>query len=273
MCLLVVAHQVSSEVALFVAANRDERYARPATAVTVLRASSPRIVGGRDELAGGTWLAVNELGVVAALTNAPSRTGRDPDKRSRGELPLMLANHQHAADAIEDLVAKVDPNEYNPCWMLVGDRDALFYLEISPGIDPPRVTELQPGLHILENKPLGAPSTKVDRVRALWSATSAATGIPPTAEVAALLGDTHPTSGGDEEVPAQKDDELIRERRRAHSAICIHTDTYGTRSSAIVSVPREQGKSPEMLVADGAPDTVPFTDESWRFRAPPQGGS
>ena len=72
---------------LVVAANRDERLDRPAHSLCVLREHAPRILGGRDDLAGGTWLAVNEHGVVAGLTNRPSPGGRDPTKRSRGELP------------------------------------------------------------------------------------------------------------------------------------------------------------------------------------------
>ena len=62
---------------------------RPAEAITVLRGAAPRILGGRDELAGGTWLAVNSAGVLAGLTNQPSAS-RDPAKRSRGELPLAV---------------------------------------------------------------------------------------------------------------------------------------------------------------------------------------
>ena len=40
--------------------------------MTVISRAGPRIIGGRDERAGGTWLAVGEHGVVAALTNRPS---------------------------------------------------------------------------------------------------------------------------------------------------------------------------------------------------------
>ena len=54
-------------------------------------------VGGRDELSGGTWLAVNEHGVCAGLTNQPLGDAKDPSKRSRGELPLELARHASAA--------------------------------------------------------------------------------------------------------------------------------------------------------------------------------
>ena len=91
MCLLVVASRVVAEEPLIVGANRDELLERPSTSVTVLDEGSPRIIGGRDELSGGTWLAVNEHGVCAGLTNQPLGDAKDPSKRSRGELPLALA--------------------------------------------------------------------------------------------------------------------------------------------------------------------------------------
>src|SRR5438046_2968841 len=94
---------------LVVAANRDEYLTRPAVAMTVLREQGPRVLGGGDELAGGTWLAVNEAGVVAGLTNRPAAAGRDLSQRSRGELPLFLSRHAVAAAAVDAFVATVDP--------------------------------------------------------------------------------------------------------------------------------------------------------------------
>src|SRR4029077_11100020 len=114
-----------------VAANRDEKLDRPAVAVTVLRPSGPPILGGRDLLAGGTWMAVNEHGLVAGLTNRPSAAGRDPTKRSRGELPLALAEHESAEGAVDDFVGRFRSDEFNLAWLLVGDRRALFYLAMN----------------------------------------------------------------------------------------------------------------------------------------------
>src|SRR5579875_1041432 len=129
MCLLIARFGVEPGLPLVVGANRDERYERPATAVTVLR-HRPRVLGGRDELAGGTWLAVNEHGVVAGLTNRPSAAGRDPTKRSRGELPLALASERSAEVAVERFVRRFSPQDYNLAWLLVGDRTSLFYIEM-----------------------------------------------------------------------------------------------------------------------------------------------
>jgi hypothetical protein len=40
----------------------------------------------------------------------------------------------------------------------------------------------------------------------------------------------------------------------------VHTDGYGTRSSALVRVSADETLSPELLVADGPPCTSPFVD-------------
>ena len=101
MCLLAVRFHAHPEAPVVIAVNRDERYTRPAEAIQVLRPSAPRVLGGLGVLAGGTRLAVNEHGVYAGVTNRPSPTGRDPSRRSRGELPLALADHPRASDAIE----------------------------------------------------------------------------------------------------------------------------------------------------------------------------
>jgi hypothetical protein len=49
-------------------------------------------------------------------------------------------------------------------------------------------------------------------------------------------------------------------RREATLAACVHTDDYGTRSAALVRVPKDPTGFPEMQVADGPPCTAPFVD-------------
>ena len=179
MCLLAVLFHAHPEVPVVIAANRDERYARAAEAVQVLRPSAPRILGGRDVLAGGTWLAVNEHGVYAGVTNRPAPTGRDPSRRSRGELPLALADHTRARDAVVAFQKAIRCSEYNPCWLLVGDRDALFYVVIGSN-EKPEIEELSPGVHVLENRPLDPVSAKAVMIqRACCGATKFP---PPTCE-------------------------------------------------------------------------------------------
>ncbi len=50
-------------------------------------------------------------------------------------------------------------------------------------------------------------------------------------------------------------------------AACVHTDTYGTRSSTMVSVPAVSGECPRVLVADGHPCTSRYVDATKLFES------
>jgi uncharacterized protein with NRDE domain len=253
-CLLVFAWQVGTDYPLVVAANRDERLDRPSDTIVVLQEAGPRVLGGRDLLAGGTWLAVNEDGVVAGLTNRPSPGGRDPAKRSRGELPLMIAGRPTAEQGVAEIIRRVEPDRYNPAWLLVADRQSLFSIELG-GEQAPVVHALEPGVHVLENVALTEPSPKVDRIGALLSA---ADGSGRT------LWQTLPSVLSDHVVPAALDgrwgDEQGATRPPATLAACVHTEEYGTRSAALIRVPARAAGRPEVRVADGPPCTTPFVD-------------
>jgi uncharacterized protein with NRDE domain len=241
-CLLVVASRVVAGEPLIVGANRDEALERPSTAVTVLEEGPPRIVGGRDELSGGTWLAVNQHGVCAGLTNQPLGDAKDPSKRSRGELPLFLARHDTASDAVDALLSAHSPAEYNGSWLLVGDRTSLFFVDFT-GTAGGTAVALAPGIHVLENRALDEPSAKVDLVRA-------ALGAP---------------AGGDELAEAFRrvlaDHTNPEAEERPNAANCVHLEGFGTRSSCIVRVAAGTAM-PRVWVADGPPCTTPYADVS-----------
>ncbi len=254
-CLLVFAWQTEPGYPLVVAANRDERLDRPAHSLCVLQDEDPRILGGRDDVAGGTWLAVNRHGVVAGLTNRPAPGGRDLTMRSRGELPLMLAGRPTADEAVAHLLDTVVPGQYNPAWLLVGDRRSLWYVELATDLAPTALP-LAPGVHVLENVALGERSSKADRVRALVGGGRAhGTSLWPA--LPSVLADHVLPPGAAE---ATFEDDGRTPRPGATLAACVHTEEYGTRSAALVRVPLSATARPEMLVADGPPCTAPFVD-------------
>jgi len=265
-CLLIAMFQLVPDAPLIVAANRDERLDRPAVSMTVLRDRAPRILGGRDELAGGTWLAVNEHGLAAGLTNQPSADGRDPAKRSRGELPLAFAVHESAAAAVPAVRGQVDPAAYNPCWMLVGDRESLYSIGVSGAADI-EVEQLGPGLHVLENAALHPESAKAAFVRTLvadaLAARHAEDAVATIAALETVLADHRPA------VPEPRTDATGRVWPASLSAACVHADGYGTRSGMIVSVPggAADDRVPTVLVADGPPCEVPMQDKTGLWTA------
>jgi uncharacterized protein with NRDE domain len=257
MCLLVVASRIVPDEPLIVGANRDEVLDRPSTPVTLLSPGPPRVLGGRDELSGGTWLAVNRSGVCAGLTNQPLGDAKDPTRRSRGELPLAAARCSTAREAVQVLAGEFDPGEYNGAWMLVGDPTSLWFVDFTGA----RVTtvDLPPGIHVLENRAVDTPSAKVDLVREGLGAVGVAAGSGPgldgnavEAAFRRVLAD-HRIPEGDE---------------RPNSGNCVHLDGFGTRSSCVVRVGTRAGAvatavpAPRMWVADGPPCTTPYADAS-----------
>ncbi|MBV8960754.1 MAG: NRDE family protein [Actinobacteria bacterium] len=258
MCLLVVLSRVHADFPLVVAANRDELLERPAVPMTVLRERDPRILGGKDELAGGTWLAVNEHGVVAGLTNRPMPEGRDTTKRSRGDLPLFLAEHTSAAAAGTGARDTLVPSDYNPCWLLVGDRTDLFAVDMT-GAGAPLITELPPGVHILENRSITAPTPKTAHVRRLLDDIASVPGGALVDRLRAVMSDHQVPEGWLEAVGT---DDKGREVPPEVGAPCVHTEKFGTRWSGIVTVPRGSGEAPTVRYADGPACAVAYADAS-----------
>ena len=257
MCLLIALSRIVPGAPLLIAANRDELYQRPADPITVLRAAQPRILGGRDEQAGGTWLAVNEHGVVAGLTNQPV-VARDSARRSRGELPLAFAAYPDAATAVTEVCARLDPADYNPCWMLVGDRHTLFSVDVGGG-PRARAEELPPGSYVLENAPLRQPSAKQQQV-AGRVAGALADGARIEAGLAGILRDHQPAAG------PQPAGDGHPARPAELSAACVHTERYGTRSAMIVSV--GPAGVPRVSVAAGPPCVTPLLDVTGMWVSP-----
>lgn len=221
--------------------------------MAVLRERGPRILGGRDELAGGTWLAVNDAGLVAGLTNRPMPGGRDPSKRSRGELPLLLASFTTAADAVRAFEDRVDADAYNPAWLLVGDRSSLYAIDLTG--DAVRVTPLGPGVHVLENQALGEPSAKTRHVRAILGDPAGAAPDELVSRLQIVLAD-HTVPGRDDG----------SSRPSFTTSPCVHSEQYGTRWSAVVLVAQAADHAPDVRYADGAPCETSFLDASDRWQ-------
>ncbi|MEL6546987.1 MAG: NRDE family protein, partial [Myxococcota bacterium] len=161
MCLIVMAHRVVPGTPVVVAANRDEQRARPSESIQLLETGPPRLAGGKDLSAGGTWMAIGEHGLVVGLTNQRGADGPAANRRSRGEIPLLLGSAPSAREAAQRASA-LDPTLYNPCTLFIADREEAFYAEL---VDTPRVRALRSGIHVLENRLLDQPSPKAHRVR------------------------------------------------------------------------------------------------------------
>jgi hypothetical protein len=149
MCSIVILYRPGHDWPVLVGANRDEMLDRPSAAPGRHWPDRPQVVAGLDRLAGGSWLGLNDTGVVAGIMNRVNSLGPAPGKRSRGELVLEALDHPDAAIAAEALGA-LDPAAYRPFNMVIADNREAFWLR-NLGIREGwvEVEPLPPGLSML----------------------------------------------------------------------------------------------------------------------------
>jgi uncharacterized protein with NRDE domain len=210
MCLIATAFLASERYPLIVAANRDERHERPSAAADWWP-EQPRILGGRDLVAGGGWLAVDRSGRLAAVTNFAEPETLKAELSRGGIVADFLATDDSPAAYSAALAERA--HRYGPFNALVYDGAELVYLS-----NRFAGRALPPGVHALGNGPLGADWPKIRRLRDGLGAL--VDGGDPTTELFALLAERAPPS--------------IADSRRL--APFIVDERFGTRSSTVLSI-------------------------------------
>jgi len=127
MCSVIIARNVNADWPVLIAANRDEMLDRPWQPPARHWPDRPDVIAGIDELAGGTWLGINDNGVIATILNRQHTLGPEDGKRSRGELVLEALDHADAKDAAEALLA-LNAAAYRPFNMLIADNETAVIL-------------------------------------------------------------------------------------------------------------------------------------------------
>ena len=226
MCLILFSHGVIPGIALQLAANRDELFARPTTPAGWW-SDHPSILAGRDLQAGGTWLGISRSGRYAAITNFRDPASRRDDAPSRGALVGdFLLGDQTPAGYLEQIAPRTC--QYNGFSLLVGQGADLWFLS-NRGQDAVPVT---PGIHGLSNHLLDEPWPKVTKGVSYMAALSAQ---PFAAEdYFSVLADE--TQARDTELP-HTGIALLRERKS--SAIRIRDTVYGTRCSTVLRISQD----------------------------------
>lgn len=221
-CTLAIYFHMLPDYPLLLAANRDEHYDRPSAQPALLECA-PKMIAGRDLRVGGTWLGVNEHGVVAALLNrrVNSHNIAFPDARSRGLLCMDLLACRSAAEAESFL--QDHRGSYNPFTALVADRSAA---RVSYNAGQRIMTQkLEPGLHVFSSAAeFDLHSAKADRAYVLFGEVAARLRKSDDAEREAVTALHKALS--DHSVPPGSND--------LGDAICVHRDNSGTVSSSIV---------------------------------------
>jgi len=229
MCLIVFANNISDDYKLIFAANRDEFYDRPSEQADFWD-DHPDLLAGKDLQAGGTWLGITKQGRFAAITNFRDLKNHRIDAPSRGNLTLdFLIGNMPPQEYYSNLKPTI--NNYNGFNLLLGYADELYYFSNKTE----GLKKLNPGIHGISNAILDTPWPKVEKSKQQLHHLIEQKNIHPW-EVLNLLDDTSPAK--DDELP---DTGVGLDMEKMLSPIFIKSEKYGTRSSTIITVDKQNG--------------------------------
>jgi uncharacterized protein with NRDE domain len=230
MCLLLIAVRAVPGKPLLLLGNRDEFRAR-ATEAAAPWAEDSRVVGGRDLVAGGGWLALRTDGRHAAVTNV--RTGLPataPKSRGRLVRDFMLGDAEPHAylDSVHD-----DVESYGAFNLVVGDLDGTW----AYGTADTAPHRLDDGVHVISNGRIGVHWPKTERLQRRFAEAIASNAEASDAVLLDLLLDEErPT---DEALP---DTGVGIELERLLAPVFVRGSAqYGTRASTLAYVDHRRG--------------------------------
>lgn len=233
MCLLALFYRAVEDAAVVIGANREEFYQRGGEPPRLL-AGSPRVVAGIDPAAGGTWLGVNEHGLLVAVTNR-GKSEAPVRPRSRGLLARELLACPSARAAVDAAVRALERGSYAGCNFLCADAERATVIQAGDWL---RIRPLPPGLHVLTNRDINDASDARLSYALDW------------------LGRRHyRTSAQCIEALRQ----LCSQHEPDDPPMCFDAGDRGTVSSSIIALRRSLADS-VYLHAQGSPDETPYED-------------
>ena len=248
-CTLVLLYGLLKDYPVVALHNR---YLGKCTLEQPPRRLNGNTVAPLDVESGGTWIGVNDSGLLLAITNQETQRLPEPG-RSRGLLALdILKDHETAEDAKEHLLDQGIQGLYRTgnftvldrqtAWHVVWDRDTHVY-PIGEGVYAVSTITVVPGM------------TWSDRARSIWVDAE-----KRRARAYELLSGYQPGSVGDAVA------ELMRVSAdhgwgRSQASICWHSPEYRQTSSTIMAVAAEPGNS-LVYYCEGNACENPFKDYS-----------
>lgn len=249
MCLITFSWDQHPKYKLVLLANRDEFYSR-ATAAASFWDDYPKLLGGRDLEAGGTWMGMHHSGRFSALTNYRDPQNIKEQAPSRGFLTSdYLIKNQSPYAYLKALHSKA--NDYNGFNLLVGNLQEIWYYSNYEH----EVRNLEAGLYALSNHLLDTPWYKAEVARQLLAEALEQDHI----SVSYFLDALHNTQKPADELVQRTG--LAIEKERMLSSMFIESPNYGTHSSSVLLMTHEgelEFTERRYLNADGKPSEQTF---------------
>ena len=256
MCLVFWSYNTHPTYWLIIAANRDEYYDRP-TAPAAFWDDAPDLLAGRDLKEKGTWLGITKTGRIATLTNYREPHSHKEDAPSRG---LIISNFLRGRGKPVEYLQKLARNadQYNGFSVILGDQSQICYSSNRSGI----LQNLSPGIYGLSNHLLNTSWPKVERGEKALDSLLSKRKRPSSDEIFKILADR-----------SRADDKLLPdtgvglEWERILSSIFITSPVYGTRSSTVLMIDREDNVTFAERVFNSEPDSRKMMKYEFKINA------
>ena len=246
MCSIVILKKSENEWPLIIAANRDEMNNRKSLPPGRHWKDKLHIFAGKDLLAGGSWLGVNDSGVVAGIMNRKNCLGPMENKKSRGELVLNALDHEDAVKS-SNAIVKIQKDNYRGFNMFIGDNSNSYWIKSEETSLDIECINISDGFSMITSHDRN--DLNSSRIKNYLPKFSLSREPNPTKnewnDWEKLLGSTYSEDG----VPL--------------SAMCIKTDMgFQTVSSSFIAIPSSKYKlninKPIFRYANGSPDCMNF---------------
>jgi len=237
-----MAYDKNPDYKLIFAGNRDEFYDRPSSEMTWWE-DNDNVLAGRDLTHGGTWLGFTKSGKFATVTNFRDFFNPPFKGKSRGKLVRDFLTSSSSPD---EYLKRADSerNQYDGYNLILYQNNELYYHSNKVA----GYYLLPQGIYGLSNATLDTPWPKV--VKGKKHLTEIIQKEDFRTSLFQLLKDEEIFP--DEKLP---DTGIGLEKERWLSSIFVKSDVYGTRTSTILTIDRND----EVRI-----DELTHVDESFR---------
>lgn len=243
MCLAAWSVAQNARFPWVIATNRDEYFDRAAAPLAwwCPKPGAAQILGGRDLVAGGTWLGLSAEGGFALVTNVRGPESPNAALPSRGELVTASLAVDAADDGALSALASVPRNGFNLLRADLRSAGGVWF-----GNRPFEQRRFEGGVHGLSNAALDTPWPKVTQLKRRLAAAVGKAESQAVLIAAAFAALADPEPAPDAALPSTGVP-LAREKQLSPAFIRVAADDgkalYGTRCSTVVVVQAAQGGS------------------------------
>lgn len=154
MCTSIILFRKEHHWPVIIGSNRDENLSRKSSFPEKhWKIHHPTITGGFDSEKGGSWIAVNDSGLVAIIHNRKLDVKNNFKKISRGKIILDILNYDNIQESLESL-QNLKTKYYEGFNILLCDKSNCYLGKHSSVEKEININEIREGISILTDNDL-----------------------------------------------------------------------------------------------------------------------